>query len=456
MSRVATFYSYKGGVGRTFLLANVAVLLAKWGKKVLCVDWDLEAPGLLHYFSTAAKDVKGGVVDIVAAAASDESVRWQDMIVQIEGNEDGRIDLLPAGAPGDAYVRTMQGLDWKRLYEQHELGWLIEQMRTEWLAEYDLVLVDSRTGLTDIGGICVAQLPDILVVLSSANAQSLDGCLDVIERAREARDKLPIPRPSPLILPLASRFDEREEYDDANAWLDRFSEAWAPSYRAWAVEGTEPRELLTLLRIPYISKWSFGERLPARRERIDDPGLISWSIANVAACLDQGLGDADLLVSNRNAYVKRSGRSAIDSDLLSSYPKGDVFIAHNPNDESIARALHAELVQRGLEAFATFAIRPGDSVIDAMEHAVDRNGVVALLVTDTSEGTAWAREEYLSILLDPAVRVRRPIIPVYVGKPNPNELPIMLRAIVGITTDGDMGLVADRIADVVARHAEGG
>src|SRR4051794_13247188 len=42
---VYTFYSYKGGVGRSMALANVAVLLARSGKKVLVVDWDLEAPG---------------------------------------------------------------------------------------------------------------------------------------------------------------------------------------------------------------------------------------------------------------------------------------------------------------------------------------------------------------------------------------------------------------------------
>lgn len=47
---VFTFYSYKGGVGRSFTLANVAVLLARWGNRVLCLDWDLEAPGLSDYF----------------------------------------------------------------------------------------------------------------------------------------------------------------------------------------------------------------------------------------------------------------------------------------------------------------------------------------------------------------------------------------------------------------------
>ncbi|MGC0347043.1 hypothetical protein RKD34_002623 [Streptomyces sp. SAI-218] len=48
--RVITFYSYKGGTGRTMALANTAWILAANGKRVLAVDWDLEAPGLHRFF----------------------------------------------------------------------------------------------------------------------------------------------------------------------------------------------------------------------------------------------------------------------------------------------------------------------------------------------------------------------------------------------------------------------
>ena len=42
--QVVTFYSYKGGTGRTMALANVAWILAANGNRVLVVDWDLESP----------------------------------------------------------------------------------------------------------------------------------------------------------------------------------------------------------------------------------------------------------------------------------------------------------------------------------------------------------------------------------------------------------------------------
>jgi len=47
---VITFYSYKGGTGRSLALSNVAWILASAGKRVLVMDWDLEAPGLHRYF----------------------------------------------------------------------------------------------------------------------------------------------------------------------------------------------------------------------------------------------------------------------------------------------------------------------------------------------------------------------------------------------------------------------
>ena len=43
--KIVTFYSYKGGTGRTMALANVAWILASNGLKVLVVDWDLDSPG---------------------------------------------------------------------------------------------------------------------------------------------------------------------------------------------------------------------------------------------------------------------------------------------------------------------------------------------------------------------------------------------------------------------------
>src|SRR5580698_10337359 len=101
---IYTFYSFKGGVGRTMALANVAALLAKWGFSVLAVDWDLEAPGLEQFFAKLNPDIrklrreKPGIVDLMHAGSNGARLKWQDCLIDasINGGK-GRLSILSAG-----------------------------------------------------------------------------------------------------------------------------------------------------------------------------------------------------------------------------------------------------------------------------------------------------------------------------------------------------------------------
>ncbi|MBA2677623.1 MAG: AAA family ATPase [Ktedonobacteraceae bacterium] len=76
---IITFYSYKGGVGRTFALANIAALLSTWGYKVLCIDWDLEAPGLQFYFqSRLTTQDSPGLVEFIDDYVKGKQPSWRD------------------------------------------------------------------------------------------------------------------------------------------------------------------------------------------------------------------------------------------------------------------------------------------------------------------------------------------------------------------------------------------
>src|SRR6059058_3441452 len=72
--RIVTFYSYKGGTGRSMALANVGWILAAAGKRVLMIDWDLEAPGLHRYFRPFLIDpdlaASDGIIDFVLQYAT--------------------------------------------------------------------------------------------------------------------------------------------------------------------------------------------------------------------------------------------------------------------------------------------------------------------------------------------------------------------------------------------------
>src|SRR5712691_9766014 len=81
---IVTFYSYKGGVGRTFALANIGALLSLWGYKTLCVDWDLEAPGLHLFFkSWLSKSNHSGLTELVQSHVEGEKPNWLNYVSKV-------------------------------------------------------------------------------------------------------------------------------------------------------------------------------------------------------------------------------------------------------------------------------------------------------------------------------------------------------------------------------------
>src|SRR5687768_18601726 len=85
---VITFYSYKGGVGRSMALANIAVLLARRGHRVLAVDWDPEAPGLERYFSYfSLENEAAGLLRMFAGASGGRKPTYQNHVSRVVGTD---------------------------------------------------------------------------------------------------------------------------------------------------------------------------------------------------------------------------------------------------------------------------------------------------------------------------------------------------------------------------------
>jgi len=401
---VVTFYSYKGGVGRSFLLANVGVLFARWGYRVLCVDWDLEAPGLQRYFADhLSQEQHEGLVELVTSfggqsVRSDLELGEPVSLSQCSGN----LSLLRAGLQDETYPRRVQRIGWRDLYETRDLGRYLEDLRQRWTDEFDFVLIDSRTGITDIGGICTVQLPDLLIFMFTANHQSLDGAIDIVQRAMEQRDNLPIDRPGLLTLPVPSRFDSREEYKRAQEWLRTFAERLAPFYRPWAHHKLAPDQLLDLLRVPYMSYWSFGEGLPVLEERMNDIDAVSYSITTVAAAIARNLENSEELVQNRHAFVERAekaARSEFDA----------VLIAPRSGSPDLVRRLASALEKHGIRVWLDEEqIAPGELIEQAIEKAVRDAPAVIVAMGKGAEQSRFLQAE---LDLIQSYRSRR-VIPV--------------------------------------------
>ena len=127
---VITFFSFKGGTGRTMALANVAWIMASQGKRVLVVDWDLDSPGLHKFFlpflDADLYDSTPGIVDIIsdyarAATHADHATPdWHLKYARVlphaisldwQFPDGGALDIVSAGRPGRNYSTVLSGFN---------------------------------------------------------------------------------------------------------------------------------------------------------------------------------------------------------------------------------------------------------------------------------------------------------------------------------------------------------
>ena len=195
----------QGRVGRTLALLNVAYEIAHAELKVLVVDFDLEAPAIhvdrwkasknqVSMGMTAAISNHPGLVEYVGEyIRTMRAPKAEDHIVDATpGGCEGEITVMPSGRVDDSYSRRLNEIDWNDLYRRYDGYLMFEDMRVQWEAlGFDYVLIDSRTGFTDVGGICTRHLPDAVVTMFRPDDQSLRGMKEMV---RAIRSEKPTPR----------------------------------------------------------------------------------------------------------------------------------------------------------------------------------------------------------------------------------------------------------------------
>lgn len=189
---IASFYSFKGGVGRSTLLGIVASLLAVRGEDVTIVDLDLEGPGQADLFDVSPVR---GVLDIVLDHAVTGTVALDDALVDVTGEVQGakgRMRLVPAGAPGMTFVEKLARLDYvaqdpakpDRSPTGEALKALVKALRSDHKPTW--ILLDARSGIHDLGGLSLHALTHVDVLLSRGDPQGWNG-LDLAVRTLQRR-----------------------------------------------------------------------------------------------------------------------------------------------------------------------------------------------------------------------------------------------------------------------------
>lgn len=197
--KTITFYSYKGGTGRSLALANAARYLARLEFKVVALDFDLEAPGLHYKFSSSADGkplhVQAGIVDylhrFIVEGEIPNSLTDFTLDVTVPGADKPLIQLIPAGpGPSKEYWSKLSRIDWHELfYSKGAKGvqvFLDLKNRIADELKPDFLLIDSRTGITEMGGVATTLLADKVIALVLPTPENLDGARAVLRSLRRS------------------------------------------------------------------------------------------------------------------------------------------------------------------------------------------------------------------------------------------------------------------------------
>ena len=196
--RVITFYSFKGGMGRTTALAGTALQLARKGKNVMMIDMDIEAPGLATLFFEEER-IQNGVLDYLLEHPLSVQSDIADYVLDVTDSSlleenDGSLFIIPAGKVDENYLQKLARIDYQDHREgalRTSLGTMLEELRSRFAVDY--ILIDARAGFHDMGGIAVAQLPHGAVLFGNSSRQSWDGITQVIRTIAESHsENIPI------------------------------------------------------------------------------------------------------------------------------------------------------------------------------------------------------------------------------------------------------------------------
>jgi len=235
--------------GKSFILANLAVVMASAGNRVITVDADMRSPSLHELFDLPNVD---GLADVLSNRSDDGE---DSFLVPIQETGFDNLYLLSAG-------RLLA--DPTNLLTSPRLPALLEFLRHQW----DVILIDSPPVLGPPDATVLATVSEGTILVVSAGQTRR-------EMVEQARDRLTAQQGVNLLGLAVNRAKSHGGYDDYRPGSAKSKRERKRGDRAWLTL-SEAGERLGIGK-DRAHRWCKDGRLPAARKglwwRVDREGL---------------------------------------------------------------------------------------------------------------------------------------------------------------------------------------
>ncbi|HEY9893728.1 MAG TPA: ParA family protein [Candidatus Sericytochromatia bacterium] len=295
---VVTFYSFKGGVGRSTALGLVAGILATRNRRVVVVDFDLEAPGISIMFQPDIENTSGekyGVLDYLHQrhlTPKENIPNIGDCIRQINLQTRGELFLVPVGEYDENYIHRLADLDMRSFYRSGNNA--VEQLMEDIKAQLDpdVILIDARPGFNDVGAIALFDLADTAIICFSPTGQNFEGLRWVVQAARKQQEYQGKPDVRFLLTPVPAVAVEQHQI-----WINKV-ESWIEDNWGLPNEITVGQLYHEVLYNPNITTLSSLVN--------DVPKSLIDAYLSVADTIDASLPDIKPNIVNKTIDYRRS------------------------------------------------------------------------------------------------------------------------------------------------------
>jgi MinD-like ATPase involved in chromosome partitioning or flagellar assembly len=177
--RIVNFYSFKGGVGRSLTLVNVAFQLSQKGQRVGLIDLDVEAGGLNHILRIRTSSNRDLLALLAPSNRDISNLEGHVHEIQFRAGEASRVFLLPTVT--DSHL--LDQISWNSATQHFISSDLVPAFRR--LYSLDYLLIDSRSGITASAALGLT-MADLEVLVCRLDSQNRYGIKRIVEVCRAA------------------------------------------------------------------------------------------------------------------------------------------------------------------------------------------------------------------------------------------------------------------------------